>query len=317
MTFRYADENVALQGDNLEFYEASERLNGEEMEPRPTFQHTRPKPRPRRLDPSGEERTKSVVDPRKYKTKLCRNWKATGQCPYEHTCCYAHGETETRTVHQNNNVLSSLGYFSGVMLMAMKDEKQGPERKYSRQGKKPPTETYGGYPHRSQGMGNDAPSHQNSTTEPNTPTVHSPYCLPEGPNFGMESNPASPLGVPDPHMPSYSFRMEVPKSPSFSTAYGPYPETMVPIPPYDGEYCVAVPMYSPFYLQPVAHPLFTPAYPSCYDAYYPPILTTGFPEPGAEAMADKGVTKNTSFEGVGSEDHSLGPNSDAADEFEE
>eukprot|EP00669_Euglena_mutabilis_P009631 TRINITY_DN4492_c0_g1_i1.p2 TRINITY_DN4492_c0_g1~~TRINITY_DN4492_c0_g1_i1.p2 ORF type:complete len:292 (-),score=33.81 TRINITY_DN4492_c0_g1_i1:508-1383(-) len=218
---------------------------------------------------------------------------------------------------KNNNVLSSLGYFSGVMLMAMKDEKKGPERKYSRQGKKPPTETYGGYPHRSQGMGNDAPSHQNSTTEPNTPTVHSPYCLPEGPNFGMESNPASPLGVPDPHMPSYSFRMEVPKSPSFSAAYGPYPETMVPIPPYDGEYCVAVPMYSPFYLQPVAHPLFTPAYPSYYDAYYPPILTTGFPEPGAEAMADKGVTKNTSFEGVGSEDHSLGPNSDAADEFEE
>lgn len=101
-----------------------------------------------------EEKSKSLVDPRKYKTKLCRNWKATGSCcflpsllehvstgtcPYEHTCCYAHGELETRTMHQNNNVLSSLGYFSGIMLLAMKDDKQ--RVKGPRQGVYPLKET--------------------------------------------------------------------------------------------------------------------------------------------------------------------------------
>jgi len=288
---------------------------GEEMEPRRTNQHSRhSKTRPIRLDPNGEERIKSVVDPRKYKTKLCRNWKATGECPYEHTCCYAHGELETRTVHQNNNVLSSLGYFSGIMLMAKKEEERS-ESKYSRPpAKNLPTEkSFGGFPHKAQHMGNDAPSHQNSVTEPNTPTVHSPYCLPEGPNFGMESVPATPGGAADPQMPSYSFRMEgFPKSPSFAAVYGPYPETLVPL-PYDPEYCVAVPMYAPYYLQPVTHPLYAPVYPSYYDAYYPPV-SAGFRERGAEATM---VAKNNSFEGMSSESNSQGSHSDLADEVEE
>eukprot|EP00667_Euglena_gracilis_P009291 EG_transcript_9429 len=60
-----------------------------------------------------------IVDPRKYKTKLCRTWEAVGSCPYEHTCCFAHGSAELRNLAENHKTLASIGYFSNVMLLAM------------------------------------------------------------------------------------------------------------------------------------------------------------------------------------------------------
>eukprot|EP00667_Euglena_gracilis_P006031 EG_transcript_6077 len=62
---------------------------------------------------------KAAVDPRKYKTRMCRNWEETGHCPYEHTCCFAHGPDELRNVTDNHKMLASIGYFSNVVLLAM------------------------------------------------------------------------------------------------------------------------------------------------------------------------------------------------------
>eukprot|EP00668_Euglena_longa_P005117 GGOE01006012.1.p1 GENE.GGOE01006012.1~~GGOE01006012.1.p1 ORF type:complete len:413 (-),score=38.14 GGOE01006012.1:838-1968(-) len=59
------------------------------------------------------------VDPRKYKTKLCRRWEELGSCPYEHTCCFAHGSAELHSLADNHKTLASIGYFSNVMLLAM------------------------------------------------------------------------------------------------------------------------------------------------------------------------------------------------------
>jgi hypothetical protein len=62
---------------------------------------------------------KAVVDPRKYKTRMCTTWQETGSCPYEHTCCFAHGPTELRDLSSNHKLLASIGYFSNVILLAM------------------------------------------------------------------------------------------------------------------------------------------------------------------------------------------------------
>ena len=37
----------------------------------------------------------------KYKTRLCRNWISTQNCPYESRCMFAHGEAELRTPEDN------------------------------------------------------------------------------------------------------------------------------------------------------------------------------------------------------------------------
>eukprot|EP00667_Euglena_gracilis_P024683 EG_transcript_28536 len=76
------------------------------------------------VEPKGD---KSPVDPCKYKTKLCRSWVRDGYCSYESVCCFAHGESDIRTVHQNAQVLSSLGYFSELMLLAIENECKGGE----------------------------------------------------------------------------------------------------------------------------------------------------------------------------------------------
>eukprot|EP01012_Entosiphon_sulcatum_P007391 TRINITY_DN13747_c0_g2_i1.p1 TRINITY_DN13747_c0_g2~~TRINITY_DN13747_c0_g2_i1.p1 ORF type:complete len:245 (+),score=14.79 TRINITY_DN13747_c0_g2_i1:116-850(+) len=68
---------------------------------------------------SKNEKDKVAVDPRKYKTKMCRNWVETGSCPYEHTCCFAHGQEELRDLPSNHKVLASIGYFSNLILLAM------------------------------------------------------------------------------------------------------------------------------------------------------------------------------------------------------
>lgn len=62
---------------------------------------------------------KSIVDPRKYKTRMCRNYELYGVCVYEKTCCFAHGPTELRDVLENHKQLASIGYFSNVVLLAM------------------------------------------------------------------------------------------------------------------------------------------------------------------------------------------------------
>jgi hypothetical protein len=62
---------------------------------------------------------KAPVDPRKYKTRICRNWEMNGFCPYEHTCVFAHGPEELRDLCTNHKLLASIGYFSNVVLLSM------------------------------------------------------------------------------------------------------------------------------------------------------------------------------------------------------
>lgn len=75
-----------------------------------------PPPPPVPLEPA---KPKAIVDPRKYKTRLCSTWQATGACPYEHTCCFAHGMHEMRDLSSNHKLLASIGYFSNVILLSM------------------------------------------------------------------------------------------------------------------------------------------------------------------------------------------------------
>lgn len=49
---------------------------------------------------SGTHHDDHSVDHNKYKTRLCRNWKETGKCPYGDTCVYAHGAKEMRCREQ-------------------------------------------------------------------------------------------------------------------------------------------------------------------------------------------------------------------------
>jgi hypothetical protein len=69
--------------------------------------------------PGVSEEEKQAVDPRKYKTRMCRNWETKGHCPYEHTCCFAHGPDEIRDLTSNHKMLASIGYFSNIILLSM------------------------------------------------------------------------------------------------------------------------------------------------------------------------------------------------------
>jgi hypothetical protein len=75
------------------------------------------------MDKNGLE-DKATVDPRKYKTRLCRNWEMRGECPYLETCCFAHGQEELRCLSDNHKLLASIGYFSNVVLLAMTNGKK-------------------------------------------------------------------------------------------------------------------------------------------------------------------------------------------------
>jgi len=48
------------------------------------------------------------VDHTKYKTRLCRNWTETGDCPYGEACVYAHGPRELRCRQHNDAAVYSL-----------------------------------------------------------------------------------------------------------------------------------------------------------------------------------------------------------------
>eukprot|EP00667_Euglena_gracilis_P017893 EG_transcript_18911 len=57
---------------------------------------------------SGTHHDDHSVDHNKYKTRLCRNWKETGKCPYGDTCVYAHGAKEMRCREDNEAAVMSL-----------------------------------------------------------------------------------------------------------------------------------------------------------------------------------------------------------------
>lgn len=42
-----------------------------------------------------------IIQANRYKTKLCRSYVATGECPYEVRCMFAHGKDEIRTCEEN------------------------------------------------------------------------------------------------------------------------------------------------------------------------------------------------------------------------
>eukprot|EP01012_Entosiphon_sulcatum_P025355 TRINITY_DN30674_c0_g1_i1.p1 TRINITY_DN30674_c0_g1~~TRINITY_DN30674_c0_g1_i1.p1 ORF type:complete len:645 (+),score=82.09 TRINITY_DN30674_c0_g1_i1:29-1963(+) len=77
-----------------------------------------PVPSPQPLDQAGRDQ-KATVDPRKYKTQMCRSWMQHGCCTYAETCCFAHGQEELRTIADNHRTLASIGYFSNLLLVAM------------------------------------------------------------------------------------------------------------------------------------------------------------------------------------------------------
>ncbi|KPI82829.1 hypothetical protein ABL78_8160 [Leptomonas seymouri] len=47
----------------------------------------------------GKEEKHTMAD--RYKTKMCKNFLAKGECPYEVRCMFAHGERELRTSEEN------------------------------------------------------------------------------------------------------------------------------------------------------------------------------------------------------------------------
>ena len=47
------------------------------------------------------------IDPKKYKTRMCRNWQIR-QCPFGDACAYAHGAKELRAENVNEAVVNSL-----------------------------------------------------------------------------------------------------------------------------------------------------------------------------------------------------------------
>eukprot|EP00996_Jenningsia_fusiforme_P002205 NODE_3041_length_1062_cov_20.213228_g2792_i0.p1 GENE.NODE_3041_length_1062_cov_20.213228_g2792_i0~~NODE_3041_length_1062_cov_20.213228_g2792_i0.p1 ORF type:complete len:255 (-),score=32.46 NODE_3041_length_1062_cov_20.213228_g2792_i0:296-970(-) len=54
------------------------------------------------------DREKALVDPVRYKTKLCRNFKLKGSCRFSFTCCFAHGQSDLRRASQNATLLDDL-----------------------------------------------------------------------------------------------------------------------------------------------------------------------------------------------------------------
>jgi hypothetical protein len=63
---------------------------------------------PPAVSPQPAGRKESALDPRKYKTHLCRNWLRTGVCAFAEGCVYAHGSQELRKESENISVLSLL-----------------------------------------------------------------------------------------------------------------------------------------------------------------------------------------------------------------
>jgi len=51
--------------------------------------------------PTPPAATERHIMAERYKTKMCRNYLATGACPYETRCMFAHGEHELRTPEMN------------------------------------------------------------------------------------------------------------------------------------------------------------------------------------------------------------------------
>eukprot|EP00996_Jenningsia_fusiforme_P002956 NODE_3763_length_921_cov_51.050459_g3460_i0.p1 GENE.NODE_3763_length_921_cov_51.050459_g3460_i0~~NODE_3763_length_921_cov_51.050459_g3460_i0.p1 ORF type:complete len:228 (+),score=19.08 NODE_3763_length_921_cov_51.050459_g3460_i0:94-777(+) len=53
-------------------------------------------------------REKSCVDISKYKTQLCHRFMVSGACRFESTCCFAHSESDLRSVAANQAILARL-----------------------------------------------------------------------------------------------------------------------------------------------------------------------------------------------------------------
>lgn len=124
--------------------------------PSPTVINAMPSSRP-------AEQAKAVVDPRKYKTRMCSTWEATGSCPYEHTCCFAHGPEELRDLSSNHKLLASIGYFSNVILLSMSN------------GQKPALPPHALYEQPSMFQAPQSPEELKAFTQLLPPDVHFPF----------------------------------------------------------------------------------------------------------------------------------------------
>eukprot|EP01012_Entosiphon_sulcatum_P015967 TRINITY_DN2093_c0_g1_i1.p1 TRINITY_DN2093_c0_g1~~TRINITY_DN2093_c0_g1_i1.p1 ORF type:complete len:403 (+),score=29.16 TRINITY_DN2093_c0_g1_i1:172-1380(+) len=73
-----------------------------------------------------------ALNPR-FKTKLCTNWQQTGNCPYRHTCLFAHGTAELRSLQDasfGSLVQPNPNHYSGPLVLAtgtasLKNSSQG------------------------------------------------------------------------------------------------------------------------------------------------------------------------------------------------
>jgi len=53
------------------------------------------------MDSSPASTVQKPILAERFKTKPCRNYLTTGECPYQHRCMFAHGDVETRSKEQN------------------------------------------------------------------------------------------------------------------------------------------------------------------------------------------------------------------------
>eukprot|EP00996_Jenningsia_fusiforme_P001062 NODE_1970_length_1340_cov_8.573974_g1787_i0.p1 GENE.NODE_1970_length_1340_cov_8.573974_g1787_i0~~NODE_1970_length_1340_cov_8.573974_g1787_i0.p1 ORF type:complete len:296 (-),score=35.65 NODE_1970_length_1340_cov_8.573974_g1787_i0:453-1280(-) len=79
---------------------------------------------------------KSMVDPRQYKTQICKNWKTSGSCGYNRACSFAHGQRDLRNPDQNCALLLAVesegvdvGSREKKALLALKKIQRGNDKK--------------------------------------------------------------------------------------------------------------------------------------------------------------------------------------------
>jgi hypothetical protein len=206
---------VSVNSQGVEVHQLSDDTPPPETDDRPAGRRQpKRKPASKRQNQkrAGVEKDKAPVDPCKYKTKLCRTWMRDGYCSYEGVCCYAHGEQDFRTIHQNTQVLSSLGYFSELMLLAVENEgKTGPSKLRAPKNKRQPKV-------------DKVPAHQQvqqvpATPPPTQPMVHLPYSNGEEPQ-ALFNVPDSKMGAPNYSAPP-DFAWQYPLNEA-ARAYVPY-----------------------------------------------------------------------------------------------
>ena len=55
----------------------------------------------RNIAAADPESNKAEIIAERFKTRLCKSYRKSGECPYFHRCMFAHGKDDIRTTEQN------------------------------------------------------------------------------------------------------------------------------------------------------------------------------------------------------------------------